>query len=76
MSLQDVTDAASGLSRTRSGKGFRYTDANRWAVRDIATLSRIRALAIEAAALDVDALRAIETILARYLDPARRRKHA
>src|SRR5688572_9412370 len=46
VALQYVTDADSGISRTRSGKGFRYTDANGRAVRDAATLSRIRALAI------------------------------
>ncbi len=44
--LQYVSDDDGGLSRARSGKGFRYADAKGRAVRDAATLSRIRALAI------------------------------
>lgn len=112
--LQYVTDGNRGFSRARSGKGFRYLDANGRAVRDAATLSRIRALAIppawtrvwnssnphsttgkfgqdlsrqirrrigtapvvEANALHVGALRAIEPVVARYLDKARRKLRA
>lgn len=51
--LRHVTDAAPGLRRRRSGSGFAYTDAAGRAVRDKATLARIRALAIPPAWTDV-----------------------
>ncbi len=44
--LQYVSDDDKGISRARSGRGFRYADAKGRVVRDPATLSRIRALAI------------------------------
>src|SRR5688572_1859646 len=48
-----VSDEAPGLRRLRSGRGFRYVDAQGRAVRDEATLARIRALAIPPAYRDV-----------------------
>ena len=51
--LHHVTDAATGISRTRRGKTFRYADAQGRSVRDPETLSRIRALAIPPAWTDV-----------------------
>lgn len=44
--LHHVTDEGSGISRSRRGQQVRYTDARGRSVRDPATLSRIRALAI------------------------------
>ena len=44
--LRYVDDTQPGLSRRRAGKGFAYRDADGRAVRDAATLQRIRALAI------------------------------
>jgi DNA topoisomerase-1 len=44
--LRHVSDAGPGLSRKRVGDGFRYLDAEGRAIRDRATLARIRALAI------------------------------
>ena len=44
--LRYVTDATPGISRQRAGSGFRYLGTNGAAVRDKATLARIRALAI------------------------------
>lgn len=44
--LRYVEDAAPGIRRQRKGTGFAYTDARGRPVRDPATLSRIRALAI------------------------------
>jgi len=46
-------------------------DTRGWPVRDRATLARIRAPAI-----DDCALRAIEPVVARHLDPAARRRRA
>lgn len=48
-----VSDADPGLSRRRAGKGFRYVDPQGHAVRDGATLERVRALAIPPAYRDV-----------------------
>ncbi|KAF1013325.1 MAG: hypothetical protein GAK31_03474 [Stenotrophomonas maltophilia] len=44
--LRYVDDTQPGFSRRRAGKGFAYRDADGHAVRDAATLQRIRALAI------------------------------
>jgi DNA topoisomerase-1 len=44
--LRYVTDGALGLARVRRGRGFGYRAADGTAVRDPATLARIRALAI------------------------------
>ena len=51
--LRHVSDEQPGLSRRRAGKGFSYRDADGHVVRDAATLSRIRALAIPPAYTDV-----------------------
>jgi DNA topoisomerase-1 len=51
--LRHVSDAEPGLRRRRSGQGFAYADASGRAVRDAATLARIRALAIPPAWTDV-----------------------
>lgn len=51
--LRYVEDSAPGIRRQRKGTGFSYTDAHGRAVRDTATLSRIRALAIPPAWQDV-----------------------
>jgi DNA topoisomerase IB len=48
-----VSDEMPGLRRRRAGHGFRYLDATGRAVRDAATLARIRALAIPPAYRDV-----------------------
>lgn len=48
-----VSDADPGLSRCRAGKGFRYCDPQGHAVRDGATLERVRALAIPPAYREV-----------------------
>jgi DNA topoisomerase-1 len=44
--LRYVSDDKPGLARKRAGKGFRYVDGAGGAVRDAATLARIRGLAI------------------------------
>jgi hypothetical protein len=44
--LRYVDDTQPGISRRRAGKGFSYRDADGHAMRDAATLQRIRALAI------------------------------
>ncbi|NUO76050.1 MAG: DNA topoisomerase IB [Lysobacter sp.] len=51
--LRYVSDADPGIARLRAGRGFRYRDARGRAVRDAATLERIRALAIPPAYKDV-----------------------
>ena len=51
--LRYVSDEMPGLQRRRAGKGFSYRDADGAAVRDAATLDRIRALAIPPAYTDV-----------------------
>jgi DNA topoisomerase-1 len=48
-----VSDRDPGIRRLRCGRGFRYRDAEGRAVRDPATLDRIRALAIPPAYGDV-----------------------
>ncbi|MEO8701090.1 MAG: DNA topoisomerase IB [Kofleriaceae bacterium] len=45
VALHHASDDAPGITRKRSGKGFRYLDGTT-AVRDAGTLARIRALAI------------------------------
>nr|WP_298123603.1 DNA topoisomerase IB [uncultured Pseudoxanthomonas sp.] len=51
--LHYTTDAMPGLRRRRRGRGFTYLDARGRAVRDPATLARIRQLAIPPAYTDV-----------------------
>lgn len=51
--LRYVDDRRPGLTRKRSGTGFRYLDAKGAPVRDPATLARIKALAIPPAYTDV-----------------------
>ncbi len=53
VALHYATDDGAGISRVRHGKGFRYVAAGGKPVRDAATLSRIRALAIPPAWTDV-----------------------
>lgn len=48
-----VSDSEPGLRRRPHGEGFRYLDAGGRAVRDAATLQRVRALAIPPAYRDV-----------------------
>lgn len=52
-SLRYVTDARPGISRRRAGTGFKYVNADGSAVRDKATLDRIRAIVIPPAWTDV-----------------------
>lgn len=51
--LTYVSDDDPGISRRRAGKGFAYRQPNGEAVRDAATLQRIRALAIPPAYTEV-----------------------
>ncbi|WP_413988235.1 DNA topoisomerase IB [Labrys okinawensis] len=51
--LRYVSDDEAGISRRRAGAGFRYTRRNGAAVREDATLARIRKLAIPPAWKDV-----------------------
>ena len=51
--LRYVSDAAPGIVRLRSGRGFRYRDARGRPVRDPATLERIRSLAVPPAYREV-----------------------
>src|ERR1043166_1514294 len=53
VALHHVQDDAPGLRRLRQGKGFSYRTTSGAPVRDVATLSRIRALAIPPAWTDV-----------------------
>ena len=46
-------DHEPGIRRVRAGRGFRYVDARNRAVRDDATITRVRALAIPPAWTDV-----------------------
>jgi DNA topoisomerase-1 len=48
-----VTDTAPGITRRKSGSGFRYLDAGGKPIRDAATLARIRSLAIPPAYTEV-----------------------
>ncbi len=63
--LNHVTDQDSGITRKRRGKQTRYLDARGRIVRDL-----------DPDAIDVDTLRAIETVVARYVVPQRRRRQA
>jgi DNA topoisomerase-1 len=51
--LRYVTDTSPGIRRKRAGSGFRYLNPDGTAVRDSATLARIRSLAIPPAYTDV-----------------------
>ena len=51
--LRHVSDAAPGITRRRAGRGFTYSGPDGKAVRDRATLARIRALAIPPAWTEV-----------------------
>ena len=51
--LRYVSDTSPGLRRLRSGKGFRYVDAEGKTIRDRAVIRRIRALVIPPAWTDV-----------------------
>src|SRR5262249_35706113 len=51
--LRYVSDDRPGIRRLRRGKGFRYLDAEGRPVRDLASLRRIKALAIPPAWTDV-----------------------
>ncbi|HEX6089785.1 MAG TPA: hypothetical protein VFZ13_06460 [Gemmatimonadales bacterium] len=51
--LRYVSDTSPGIRRVASGRGFRYVDPKGAALRDKATLARIRALAIPPAWTDV-----------------------
>jgi DNA topoisomerase-1 len=51
--LRYVSDSAPGIRRVRSGRGFRYIDADGQPVRDRETLAWIRSLAIPPAWTDV-----------------------
>lgn len=51
--LRYVYDEGKGIRRVRSGKAFRYVDADRKPVRDPETLARIRSLVIPPAWMDV-----------------------
>lgn len=51
--LRYVSDATPGIARLRSGRGFRYRDAQGRTVRDAGTLERIRALAVPPAYKEV-----------------------
>ena len=51
--LRYVSDASPGIRRRRSGRGFGYVGPDGRAVRDKATLARIRSLAIPPAYTDV-----------------------
>jgi DNA topoisomerase I len=53
VALHHSGDGEPGLRRVKRGSGFRYLDARGAVVRDAATLSRIRALAIPPAWTDV-----------------------
>ena len=51
--LRYVSDAAPGIRRRRSGRGFSYVDAEGTTIRDRAALRRIKALVIPPAWTDV-----------------------
>ena len=51
--LRYVSDASPGIRRRRAGRGFGYVGPDGRAVRDTATLARIRSLAIPPAYVDV-----------------------
>ncbi|CAN5766609.1 DNA topoisomerase IB [soil metagenome] len=51
--LRYVTDAGPGITRIKSGRGFRYVDTNGEPLRDKTTLERIKAIVIPPAWTDV-----------------------
>ena len=51
--LKHVSDDRPGITRERAGEGFAYTDAQGRAIRDEATIDRVRKLAIPPAYTDV-----------------------
>ena len=51
--LHSIKSKSAGITRTRSGRGFRYINANNEQIRDAETLDRIRALVIPPAWNDV-----------------------
>jgi DNA topoisomerase I len=51
--LRYVSDASPGIRRLRSGKGFRYVDAEGTTIRDRAVLRRIKSLVLPPAWTDV-----------------------
>ena len=51
--LRYVSDATAGIRRRRSGRGFSYVGSDGRTIRDQATLTRIRSLAIPPAYIDV-----------------------
>ena len=69
-----VSDDDPGISRRRAGKGFAYRQPNGDAVRDAATLQRIRALAIPPAYTEVWICRNARGHLQATGRDARRRK--
>jgi DNA topoisomerase IB len=69
-----VSDSDPGISRRRAGKGFAYRDQNGDAVRDAATLERIRALAIPPAYTEVWICRSARGHLQATGRDARKRK--
>jgi DNA topoisomerase IB len=72
--LIHVSDDDPGISRRRAGKGFAYRQPNGDAVRDAATLQRIRALAIPPAYTEVWICRSARGHLQATGRDARRRK--
>lgn len=72
--LRFVSDSAPGIRRVRSGNTFRYTRPDGRAIRDPATLKRIRALAIPPAWTDVWICRQAEGHLQAVGRDQRRRK--
>ena len=69
-----VSDSAPGIVRRRSGKGFVYREPDGEAVRDAATLERIRALAIPPAYTEVWICRSARGHLQATGRDARKRK--
>ncbi|RYZ70165.1 MAG: DNA topoisomerase IB, partial [Lysobacteraceae bacterium] len=69
-----VSDAEPGISRKRAGKGFAYRQPNGDAVRDAATLQRIRALAVPPAYTEVWICRSSRGHIQATGRDARRRK--
>ena len=69
-----VSDAEPGISRKRAGKGFAYRQPNGEAVRDAATLQRIRALAVPPAYTEVWICRSSRGHIQATGRDARRRK--
>jgi len=72
--LIHVSDDDPGISRRRAGKGFAYRQPNGDAVRDAATLQRIRALAIPPAYTEVWICRSARGHLQATGRDARKRK--